>query len=108
MSTALFLRPSESYIELRGGAVAVRMGWAFRGEFPRAAIASARRSEARPLSRGVHGLTGRWLVNGSGQGLVSLSLRPWQRGYVLGFPVRLQELIVSVEEPEEFIRALGG
>jgi hypothetical protein len=108
LSTALFLTPSVSYIELRGAEVAASMGWAFRAEFPRAAVASARRSEARPLSRGVHGWAGRWLVNGSGQGLVSLSLQPRQRGYVLGFPVGIQELIVSVEAPEELIRALGG
>ena len=57
-------------------------------------------------SRGVHGWAGRWLVNGSGKGLVSLELKPEQRARVLGVPVRLRELIVSVEDPAALIRSL--
>lgn len=108
LSTALLLRPSESYIEIRGEEIEVRMAWAFRARFARAAVASARMSGSRPLSRGVHGFGGRWLVNGSARGLVSVALAPTQRARVLGFPVRLKELLVSVEEPQELIRALGG
>ncbi len=108
VSRALFLRPADSYVELRGAFVAVRMAWAFRAEFPKAAVASARPFPGQPLSRGVHGFAGRWLVNGSARGLLSLRLEPRQRARVLGFPVRLRELIVSVEEPEELMRALGG
>ena len=106
LSTALFLPPSSAYVEVDGDGVHVRMGWAFRSRFPRSAIASATEAHDRPVSRGVHGFAGRWLVNGSGQGLLTIDLTPWQRGYVMGFPVRLGRLIVSVAEPVALAAAL--
>jgi hypothetical protein len=99
LSTALFLFPSSSYVEVDGEEVRVRMGWAFRSRFARAAVASALEMNERPLSRGVHGFAGRWLVNGSGQGILTIDLRPSQRGFVMGFPVRLRQLMVSLMEP---------
>src|SRR5258707_2040596 len=66
LSSTLLLLPSDSYVEVSDGSVEVRMGWAFRASLPRASIARARRLESAPLSRGVHGFAGRWLVNGSG------------------------------------------
>ena len=99
LSSALFLPPSSSYVEVDSEQVSVRMGWAFRSRFPRAAVASASETHERPLSRGVHGFAGRWLVNGSGQGILTIDLTPSQRGYVMGFPVRLRQLMVSVAEP---------
>ena len=107
VSTALLLPPSSSYVELEGGEVRVRMGWAFRARFPRSAVASAARYPRRPLSRGVHGLAGRWLVNGSGDGILALELAPPQRAAVLGFPVRLRTLLVGVEDPDGLAAALG-
>jgi hypothetical protein len=104
LSTALFLPPSASWVEVDGAEVQVRMGWAFRARFPRAAVASA----AVLVSRGVHGFAGRWLVNGSGEGILTLTLAPAQRGYVLGLPVRLRELLVSVEDPAGLAAALAG
>lgn len=106
MSTAFFLPPSSAYVEVDGDEVHVRMGWAFRARFPRAAVASAAAASARPLSRGVHGFWGQWLVNGSGHGLLTLELTPAQRGYVLGFPVRLRRLVVSVDDPAGLAAAL--
>jgi hypothetical protein len=106
LSTALFLPPSTAYVEIEGDEVRVRMGWAFRARFPRAAIAKAVESSARPLSRGVHGIWGRWLVNGSGSGIVVLELDPKQRAYVLGVPVGLRQLMVSAEDPSGLIAAL--
>jgi hypothetical protein len=106
LSSLLLLAPSDSFVEVEGDEVRVRMGWAFRARFPRAAVASARDFGTRPLSRGVHGFAGRWLVNGSGEGIVSLSLEPRQRAYVLGFPVKLRELLVSVESPGALRSAL--
>ncbi len=106
LSAALFLPPSGSFVEVEGGEVRVRMGWAFRARFPRSAVARASESRERPLSRGVHGFGGRWLVNGSGQGIVSIELEPRQRGYVMGFPVRLRQLLVSVDSPAGLLRAL--
>jgi len=75
------------------------MGWAFHSCFPRTAVASVAETHDIPLSRGVHGFAGRWLVNGSGQGILTIDLKPGQRGYVMGFPVRLRQLMVSVAEP---------
>jgi hypothetical protein len=106
LATGLFMSPSDSYLELGGGEVQVRMSWAFRARFPRAAVASVSELHRRPLSRGVHGLAGRWLVNGSGRDIVSIDLEPRQRAYVLGFPVSLRQLLVSVEEPAGLLRAL--
>jgi hypothetical protein len=76
--------------------------------FPRSAVVSVSELDARPLSRGVHGFGGRWLVNGSGRGLVSIQLSPPGRAYLMGFPLRLQELMVSVAEPDALVAALRG
>ena len=103
----MWLRPSQCYVEWLGGEIEVRMGWAFRARFPRNAVSSARREERLVLSRGIHGMFGRWLVNGSGQGLVKLTLEPQQKARMLGFPVALRELTVSVEDPDGLIRALS-
>ncbi|WP_198134478.1 hypothetical protein [Geotalea uraniireducens] len=56
----------------------------------------------------MHGFAGRWLVNGSGQGILTIDLTPTQRGYVMGFPVRLRQLMVSVAEPATLAAALRG
>ena len=106
LSSALFLTPSSSFVEVEGDEVRVRMAWAFRARFPRSAVASATDFQKKPLSRGVHGFAGRWLVNGSGQGIVSINLAARQRGYVLGFPVRLRNLLVSVDDPAGLMTAL--
>lgn len=100
LSSALLLPPSNAYVEVQGDEVECRMGWAFRARFPRSAVAGVERSRLYPLSRGVHGLAGRWLVNGSGDGILRVELHPVQRARVLGVPVRLRELFVSVEDPE--------
>src|SRR5512143_3146456 len=106
LSSLLFLPPSSSYVEVSREEVLVRMGWAFRSRFPRAAVTQAAEMHRRPLSRGVHGFAGRWLVNGSGRGILSIDLSPIQRGYVMGFPVRLRQLMVSVAEPAALAAAL--
>jgi hypothetical protein len=100
LSTSLLLLPSDSWVEVSDDEVHVRMGWAFRATFPRSAVVATRRFESKPLSRGVHGLFGRWLVNGAGDRILAIELRPTQRARVLGFPVRLRELLVSVDDPE--------
>src|SRR3989442_3555470 len=105
-SSLLGLPPSTAYVELDGAQVEVRMGWAFRSRFPRAAVVSTSMLDIRPLSRGVHGLGGRWLVNGSGRGILGIHLHPAQRAYLLGVPVRLRELRVSVTESSELATAL--
>lgn len=106
LSSALFLGPSESYVEIVGDEVRVQMSWAFRMRFPRAAVRSVAPFEGPVLSRGVHGFGKRWLVNGSGDGIVSLQLEPAQRATTMGIPVSVQELLVSVEEPGAVMDAL--
>lgn len=108
LSYAVGLPPSSSYLDLDKEHVQVRMGWAFRARFPRSAVMSVSELDLRPLSRGVHGFGGRWLVNGSGHGIVRVQLRPPVRGYLIGFPLRLQELLVSVVEPSALATALLG
>jgi len=108
LSTVLALPPSTAYIDVAGDEVEARMGWAFRARFPRSAVASAAPDYMEPLSRGVHGFGGRWLVNGAGRGIVSVRLDPPQRGYVLGFPIRLRELLVSVHDVGGLVAALAG
>jgi hypothetical protein len=106
LSSVLLLPPSSAYVEVDGHQVEVRMGWAFRCRFPRSAVTSATEIRDRPLSRGVHGFSGRWLVNGSGRGILSIDLMPPQRAYVMGFPIRLRQLMVSVAEPATVAGAL--
>lgn len=107
LSTALFLGPSKSCVLVEDDSVDVRMSWAFRSRFPRAAVASAAETHRSVLSRGVHGFAGRWLVNGSGDGLLAIEMASSQRAYVMGFPVRLRRLIVSVADPAALAAALG-
>jgi hypothetical protein len=108
LSSALGLTRSRSYLAVGQDEVDVRMGWAFRSRFPRSAIATVAALDLRPLSRGVHGFGGRWLVNGSGRGILSIKLTPDQRAYVMGVPIRLRELMVSVGEPSRVAAALSG
>ena len=108
LSYAVGLPPSSSYIDLEKEQVLVRMGWAFRSRFPRSAVVAVSELDVRPLSRGVHGFGGRWLVNGSGRGIVRVQLSPPGRAFLMGFPLRLQELMVSVGEPTAFAAALRG
>ncbi len=106
LSSALFILPSDSYVEVDERDVLVRMAWAFRARFPREAVEAVVFPKAWVLSRGVHGFNGRWLVNGSGDGIVTMRLEPEQRAHVLGFPVRLRELMVSAEDPRALSDAL--
>jgi hypothetical protein len=106
LSTAILLAPSESFVEIDGSDVVVRMGWAFRARFPKAAIASVAAAPDRSLTRGVHGFGGRWLVNGAGTGILRIDLEPPARASVVGVPVRLKQLLVSVEDPDRVSAAL--
>jgi hypothetical protein len=108
LSRALLLRPSDSFIDVDGPEVRVQMGWAFRARFPLSAVQAATRFAGKPLSRGVHGWAGRWLVNGSGEGIVQIDLSPPQRAFMFPVPLRLRQLLVSVEEPAAFIAAITG
>jgi len=108
LSRALLLPPSRSYVDVGNGEIVARMGWAFGARFPRSAVVGARPFGRRTLSRGVHGFFGRWLVNGSGAGIVSIDIAPPQRARALVFSLAVKQLLVSVDDPAAFIAAVSG
>jgi hypothetical protein len=89
-----------SHISMNDDTIDVRMGWAFRAEIPRDQIASFSPGTGMVLGWGVHGWRGRWLVNGSSKGLVRLEIDPAVRARVMGVPVRLRQLTISLVDPE--------
>jgi hypothetical protein len=104
----LVLMPAErARVELSDGALRVRFGIGFTATIPRTSVTAAARDTRRVLAWGAHGFAGRWLVNTSSHGMVVLTIDPPSRGRVLGFPVRLRELRLSLADPEAFLAALG-
>ncbi|MCC6704786.1 MAG: hypothetical protein IT334_07895, partial [Thermomicrobiales bacterium] len=73
----LGLGPGLSRVTVTDDAVRVRMGWAFSATIPRAQIIAAGRDRKPPLMGwGVHGWRGKWVVNGSDDGIVKLTISP--------------------------------
>ena len=107
-SRMLLLRPADSYVDVSDDAIEVRMAWAFRARFPRSCVRHVAPGANVRLTRGIHGWAGRWLVNGSGDGILTIDLAPTQRARVMGFPVKLKQLMVSVDEPETVATKLRG
>lgn len=105
----LLIPPSSAYVDLDDDTIHVRMGWAFTARFPRRLVARAGpgKPPALKLTAGAHGWGGRWLVNGAPDGIVTVRLAEPARAFVSGFPVRLKELSVSLDEPEAFLATLG-
>ena len=105
--SGLFIGPRGSFVEVSEREVSVRMGWGFRARFARSSVVRCSQGiSGMLLGLGIHGFGGRWLVNGSLDGLVSLHLSPDQRAHVLGVPVKLRELQVSLVEPEALLTLL--
>ncbi len=92
-----------SHVTMSDDVIRVKMGWSFRSEIPRSSVISAARSEGRVFGWGVHGWRGRWLVNGSSHGLVTLLIEPPAPARVCGVPVRLRELTVSLVDPDALL-----
>ena len=105
--TVLGLGPAISGIDVTAEDFRVRLGWAFRATVPRRAIFSVEPDDERVTGWGVHGWGGSWLVNGSSSGLVRFRLDPPVQVRAVGFPVQLDMLRVSVEDPEELVRLLS-
>lgn len=80
-------------------------GLGFLGRIPLASIKEASRWEGRITSWGVHGFRGRWLVNGSSDGVVALTIDPPVKAKVVGMSVTLRQLGVSVTDPDALITA---
>jgi hypothetical protein len=85
----------------------------FRLDIPRASVRSATRA-ARwvPESTGVHGSRGRWLVNGSQNGLVELAIEPPcvtpRQPSTLFRKAKISSLTISLLDPDGFIAAIKG
>lgn len=100
--------PGMSDVTLTEDRLRVRMGWMFRADVPLASVAGARPHQGMVGGIGVHGWRGLWLVNGGTKGVVDVTIDPPAKARVLGVPVKLRELQVSLECPEEFVAALSG
>ena len=101
---AMGMGPAQSGIKVTPDQLRVRMGWVFDATIPIRDIRHTQRSApALILGWGVHGWAGRWLVNGSRQGVVRIDIDPATQGKVIGIPVRLATLLVSVVQPEKFL-----
>jgi hypothetical protein len=82
------------------------MGWGFRVEIPRRAVREISPDGAAVWGWGVHGWRGKWLVNGSSSGLARLEIEPEVRAWVMGMPVRLRTLRLSLVAPDELTSML--
>jgi hypothetical protein len=105
LSVPLGLGPERSEVRVDGGTLHVKMGWAFEADIPLSSITGAETTNARVLSRGVHHSRGRWLVNGSGKGLVALTIEPPVQAKIAKLSLPLRSLWVSVTDPDALIAA---
>lgn len=106
--TVTGMPPRFTYAEVAPEMVRVRAGLWFRLDIPRERIVVAERNGKRYLSRGVHGWRGRWLVNASADGLVRIAIEPRVGGWLLFWPLRVREVIVSLRDPDGFLDELHG
>jgi hypothetical protein len=108
----LGLGPRRSGMTLSEDVLQARMGWGFAADIPRRSIRQARRLGRRRdiwYAVGIHTLLGgRWIVNGSLQGVVTLEIEPPVRGRAFGLPIRLRWLAMSLDDPEGFLAVLSG
>ncbi|HTQ18277.1 hypothetical protein [Mycobacterium sp.] len=105
LSVPLGVGPKNSELRVEAGNLHVKMGWAFTADIPLASITKAEPSNDRVYSTGVHGLGSRWLVNGSRNGLVALTIEPPATAKVWRKSVTLGKLLLSVTDPDAFIAA---
>jgi hypothetical protein len=105
LSVPLGLGPKNSELRVEAGDLHVKMGWAFSAAIPLASIKSAQPVETRVYSAGVHHGFGRWLVNGSFKGVVKLTIEPAARAKVWKGSATVNELWISVTDPDALIAA---
>jgi hypothetical protein len=99
------LGPQHSDVSITNDSLQVSMGWGFGADIPLSSITDAKPNDDCVYSWGVHGFRGRWLVNGSSKGIVELTIDPPVKARVLGAPVTLKTLRVSVTDPDALIAA---
>ncbi len=108
LSVPIGLGPSNSEVRVEGGNLRVKMGWAFTADIPLTSIKSAEATDEKAHTAGVHYAGGRWLVNGSREGLVKLTIEPpAQAKVVWRRKVSLRSLWVSVTDPDALIAAVA-
>jgi hypothetical protein len=104
--------PGRGGVEFSSTMLRVRVP-GFHLDIPRASVRSATRSTRRIRGTiGVHGGQGRWLVNGSYNGLVELAIQPpcytpRQLSTALR-KVEVSSLTISLVDPDGFIAAVEG
>jgi hypothetical protein len=110
--TLLGIGPGSSGVEVDADQIRIRMGWAFKLDIPRSSVRSATRSRARLRgTRGVHGRAGRFVVNGSADGLVELTIEPpcflERRLSTLFRREKVSSLTMSLADPDAFLAAVA-
>ena len=108
LSVPLGLGPKRSQVRIQDGTLRVKFGWGFDAAVPLSSIVDAKPNHERVLSWGAHGFRGRWLVNGSSNGIVELTIDPAARARVMGVPIKLRTLYVSVTDPDALISAVSS
>jgi hypothetical protein len=104
--------PGPGGVELDSTVLRVRMA-DFHLDIPRSSVRSAAYSEHQTRGTiGVHDGRGRWLVNGSHDGLVELTIdppyyTPRQLSTVF-LKMKVSSLIISLVDPDGFIAAVQG
>ena len=93
-------------VEVTRSSLVVALGWSFRATVPRASIAAVAAVPWRRLSIGAHGWRGRWLVNTAPGPLVRVTIEPPAPARVLGVPIRLRELTLSIDDVDAFLTEL--
>ena len=99
-----------SGVEVGPDQIRVQMG-GFKLTVPRASVRSASRSYAEVGGTyGIHHRSGRWLVNGSTDGLVELTIEPpcytKRRPIVMFTKGKVKSLSLSLADPDGFIATL--
>jgi hypothetical protein len=102
--------PARWRIEVDARYLRLRMA-DFKVDVPRASVRRAARSSHQTRGTiGVHAKGGRWLANGSADGLIEIEIDPpcytSRSGSTLFRRMKVTELIVSLVDPDGFIAAL--
>ena len=99
------LGPGNSDLRVEAGSLHVKMGWAFAADIPLMSITSAKPTNTRAYTAGVHYRFGRWLVNASVKDLVKLRIDPAAPARVWTMSVPVSELWVGVTDPDALVAA---
>lgn len=105
--SALGLGPRFTRVVFHERTLEVRFGYGFRAVIPYSAIYNAKPEPGMISGIGVHGWRGTWLVNGSALGLVGFDIDQKINARVLGFPMPVLHLRMSLDQPGNFLARLS-